>query len=87
LVHVIDREADSAAHMRQWSAHGQHWLARVKAASTVCFGGQSMRASEVAARLKFHETRKAKPTRCDPDGKRIAPRRCWTESQRLFIII
>jgi hypothetical protein len=95
LAPIIDREADSAAHMRQWSARDQHWLARVKATSSVCFDGQSMRASEVAERLKFHETRKvkctgktatqwvasapvaltrkAKPTRIAPDGKRIAP--------------
>jgi hypothetical protein len=46
----------------QWSARGQHWLARVKAASSVSFDGQSMRASEVAERLHFHEARKGKTT-------------------------
>jgi hypothetical protein len=60
LAPIIDREADSAAHIRQWSEHGQHWLARVKAASTICFDGQSMRVEEVAKRLKFHETRQVK---------------------------
>jgi hypothetical protein len=50
LVHVIDREADSAAHMRQWSARGQHWLVRVKAASSVCFDRLLIRASEMVER-------------------------------------
>jgi hypothetical protein len=28
LVHIIDREADSVGHMRQWSAGGSQWLVR-----------------------------------------------------------
>ncbi|MBI1907316.1 MAG: transposase [Rhodocyclales bacterium] len=95
LVHIIDREADSAAHMRRWSAQGQHWLVRVKAGSSVQFGKRSMSVKEVAKQLTFREarqvqckgqpaiqwiasapvvlTRKAKPTRCAPSGRRVAP--------------
>ena len=35
LVHIVDREADSAAHLRQWSKQGSDWLARAKAGSHV----------------------------------------------------
>jgi hypothetical protein len=95
LVHIVDREADSAVHLRQGSEHGQGWLVRVKAASSVRFEGQSMGAGEVAERLPFRKvrrvqckgklalqwiasapvtlTRKAKPKRDTPEGKRIAP--------------
>jgi hypothetical protein len=41
--------------MRQWSAHGQYWLVRVKAGSSVQFEGQSVRVGEVAQRLKFRK--------------------------------
>jgi hypothetical protein len=49
------------------------WLAHVKATASVSFNGQSIRASEVATRLYFHEARKAKPKQNAPEGKRIAP--------------
>ena len=45
-VPVVDREGDSAVHRRQWSEHGQHGRVRVKAVSSVCFDGQSMRIRE-----------------------------------------
>jgi hypothetical protein len=57
LVHIIDREADSAAHMRQWSRHGQQWLVRVKGGSSVRLGKRSMSVKEVAKHLTFHEAR------------------------------
>ena len=58
LVHLIDREADWAAHLRQWSERGPYWLVRVKAASSVRSDGQSMSVREVAERLTFHRTRR-----------------------------
>jgi hypothetical protein len=95
LVPILDREADSAAHMRPWSNRGPYWRMRVKAASTVRFEGQSICVGEVAKRLRFHETRqvqcqgqpatqwiasapgiltrKAKPKRSTPEGRRLAP--------------
>ena len=95
LAHLIDREADWAAHLRQWSERGPYWLVRVKAASSVRSDGQSMSVREVAERLTFHRTRrvqckgqpalqwiagapvvltrKARPKRDAPDGKRLAP--------------
>lgn len=57
LVHVIDREADSVAHWRQWSHQGQHWLVRVKGRSTVRHGQSSMRIEEVAKQLDYREER------------------------------
>jgi hypothetical protein len=53
LVHMVDREADSVAHMRRWTQNGQLWLVRVKGNSTVNFGGRSMRIDAVADRLDF----------------------------------
>ena len=53
LVHVIDREADSVAHIRRWNAQNMQWLIRAKAASSVRHEGQSMRIDKVAAQLKF----------------------------------
>jgi hypothetical protein len=87
LVHIIDREADSAAHMRQWSDHGQHWRVRVKAASSVCFNGESMRVRDVAERLTFHETRqvqcKAKPvTQWIASTQVVLTRKAKLEAQR-----
>jgi len=95
LVHIIDREADSAAHMRQWSGRGQHWLVRVKGGSSVQFGKRSMSIQQVAQQLTYEQvrqvqckgkpaiqwiagaqvvlTRKAKPSKCAPSGRRVAP--------------
>ncbi len=42
LVHIVDREADSVAHMRQMSAHQQLWLFRCKAKSSVEWNGKQM---------------------------------------------
>ena len=57
LVHVIDREADSVAHMRQWQAQDMHWLIRAKSSSTVRCQGQSMRIDRVAEQLSFEPVR------------------------------
>jgi len=57
LVHIVDREADSVDHFRQWSRQGRHWLVRVKAGSTVRCGPADMPLSAVAASLSFEPTR------------------------------
>jgi hypothetical protein len=57
LVHVVDREGDSVAHLRQWQAQGRRWLVRVKAGSTAHHEGRSKPLREVAAVLSFSESR------------------------------
>ncbi|WP_420235504.1 transposase [Pseudomonas sp. ABY48] len=58
LVHIVDREADSVAHMRQWQADGRHWLLRVKAGSTASYEGRSQPLSEIGNGLTYSEIRK-----------------------------
>lgn len=57
LVHVIDREANSVAHWRQWSSRDQQWLVRVKGNSTVSYGRASMRIEDVARQLDYRQER------------------------------
>lgn len=57
LVHIIDREADSVAHMRRWSSRGQHWLVRVKGGSSVQLDNHSMSIKKVAEHLVFKQAR------------------------------
>jgi hypothetical protein len=57
LVHVVDREADSVAHLRAWSAQGSLWLVRVKAAGPVRWGARDVKLSEVAEQLAFEPVR------------------------------
>lgn len=57
LVHVIDREADSVGHLREWSRQGRHWLVRVKGNSTVRHGDGSIRIELLAEQLSFVQTR------------------------------
>ena len=107
LVHIVDREADSVAHLRDWSESGHHWLVRVKSGSRARFGAGEMRLDEVGKRLTYTEvrevecqgkpaiqwlastrvvlTRKAKPSRLDADGKRIAPQAGKPLEVRLII--
>jgi len=58
LVHIIDREADSIAHIRTWEKHGYHWLTRSRMSSTVEYQGVSMRCSLVVEQLDFVKSRK-----------------------------
>lgn len=58
LVHIVDREADSVAHMRRWQAEGWNWLLRVKAGSTATYEGQSQPLSKIGSGLVYTETRK-----------------------------
>jgi Transposase DDE domain len=50
-VHIIDREADSVAHYRQWSRHRWLFLVRADAQRVVRHEGQERSLSEVVASL------------------------------------
>jgi hypothetical protein len=47
LVHVVDREADSADHYRQWSANGHTFLVRADDDRVVKFNGRDVKLSEL----------------------------------------
>jgi len=53
LVHIVDREADSVAHWRTWSAQGSRFLVRAKDAPKVCFEGVPVKPKELAERLSY----------------------------------
>jgi hypothetical protein len=57
LVHIIDREADSIKHIRQWEANGYLWLTRSKTTPFVEFQSQDMPCAQVAESLDFEKTR------------------------------
>lgn len=57
LVHIIDREADSIGHIRQWQKNGYLWLTRAKDHTTVTFEKQSMTCPEIANTLSFNKIR------------------------------
>ena len=57
LVHIIDREADSVGHIRQWQAAGYHWLIRANDNPTVDYAGASMACKRIADHLAFVESR------------------------------
>lgn len=57
LVHIVDREADSVAHLRRWSQRGWCWLIRAKEGARVCHEGRDGKLREVAAGLTFHRER------------------------------
>jgi len=53
LVHLIDREGDSVAHMRALSAQGLRWLIRGKEGHQVTYQGCPLKAGAVADGLSF----------------------------------
>lgn len=55
LVHIIDREADSAFHLRAWK--NEHWLIRANDAPTVCYQGKSQKLKMVANQLSYQRCR------------------------------
>jgi hypothetical protein len=57
LVHIVDREADSVHHLRQWSRRGHHWLVRAKAGAMVRCADADMALSTVAQQLSFQQIR------------------------------
>ncbi len=58
LVHIIDREADSVGHMRQWEEANLQWLTRSRISSRIDYRGKSMRCEDVADLLDFTRVRK-----------------------------
>ena len=58
LVHIVDREADSVNHLRQWSRQGHYWLVRAKAGSMVRSGQADISLATLAQQMTFRETRK-----------------------------
>jgi hypothetical protein len=57
LVHIIDREADSIGHIRQWETNNCLWLTRSKKTSSIEFQGNSMSCAQVAEAVHFEKTR------------------------------
>jgi len=57
LVHILDREADSVAHMRQWTAAGHRWLVRGRGYSNVHVPAGNLRLDDVAKSLSYHLVR------------------------------
>ena len=57
LVHLVDREADSVRHLRDWSAQGHLWLIRAKAGSRVQTGGRDTRLDTLAQTLNYEVVR------------------------------
>ena len=53
LVHIVDREGDSVAHWREWSAQDSLYLVRAKDAPQVCFEGTPVKPKELAERLSY----------------------------------
>ena len=51
LVHIIDREADSIGHIRQWEEEHINWLTRARKTSGVEYQGESMQCSKGRAGL------------------------------------
>lgn len=54
LLHIIDREADSAHHMRAWDDASQHFLIRVNGQNTLSFQGVSQKAKAISEQLEHH---------------------------------
>ena len=57
LVHIIDREADSVGHIRQWQQAGYRWLVRVKGNSRLTHQGQTTNGKTLAQQLPFEKVR------------------------------
>lgn len=53
LVHLVDREADSVDHLRQWSTAGHQWLIRAKAGSRIGQGAAAVTLAQAAAGLSY----------------------------------
>lgn len=55
MVHIVDREADSVAHLRQWSERSWHWLIRAKEGARIEHAGQSTTLKQVAGELVYSD--------------------------------
>lgn len=56
VVHIVDREAASVGHQRQWRKEGRLFVIRDKGNSRVTFNGHSVKLGEVADSLVFEGT-------------------------------
>lgn len=54
LVHIIDREGDSIAHLRQMNHQGFKWLIRAKEDHRVEYQGQTYKVGEIAEKIETH---------------------------------
>jgi hypothetical protein len=54
LVHLIDREADSVGHFRQWQADGRYYLVRADDGRRVLHEGRECRLGDLAKELAGH---------------------------------
>ena len=57
-VHIIDREGDSIAHLRELSSHDFQWLIRAKEGNRIEYQGEILKVGEVAEQV---ETQRVKP--------------------------
>ena len=55
LVHIVDREADSVGHLRQWSQGNSKWLIRAKEGSTAEYQGKKYKLKEIGQQLQYQE--------------------------------
>ncbi|MHB0985131.1 MAG: transposase [Sulfuricella sp.] len=78
LVHIVDREADSVAHLRRWSEAGSAWLVRVKEGSRVRFGDEEIRLGEVGNELAYAPAREV-----EHQGKLATQ---WLASTRVVLV-
>lgn len=59
-IHVIDREADSLAHYRDWQADGRYFLVRADGTRKVRWQGQEWSLAELAERLTLRRCREVR---------------------------
>jgi hypothetical protein len=57
LVHIVDREADSIAHLRAWDNKQQRFVIRAKEGRIVQYAGESLSLRAVAERLVYPHAR------------------------------
>lgn len=57
LVHIVDREADSIAHLRAWDEARQRFVIRAKEGRIVQYAGESVSLRAVAERLNYQHAR------------------------------
>lgn len=58
FVHIIDREADSIGHIRQWEDEKMNWLTRSRITSRIEYQGESMHCSKIVKHLRFSKNKK-----------------------------
>ncbi len=66
IIHIIDREADSAYHMRDWAKAKQNFLVRVNASNTLTFKEKSQSTKAIAEQLEYRAYKEV-----DYQGKRV----------------